>query len=222
MGQPLWCLTRARSEARTCVSTWSNWAGTARAEVTVATPATVHELQDVVRSAAAAGQRLKPIGAGHSFTPIGVTDGVQLRLDRLAGVVRADRETGLVTVLGGTRLHALNEALWMLGLALSNLGDIDAQSIAGAISTGTHGTGARVGGLATQVAALDLVLADGSRLHCSAEENPDVFAAARVGLGALGVSTSVTLQCEPAFALAASETPEPLDDVLAELDELVI
>ena len=204
------------------MTTWTNWAGTASAEVTAVTPATVREVQQVVRSAAEAGQRVKPIGAGHSFTPIGLTDGVQLRLDRLAGVVRADRETGLVTVLAGTRLHALNEALWHLGLSMSNLGDIDVQTISGAISTGTHGTGAHFGGIATQVRALDLVLADGSTLRCSADENPDVFAAARVGLGAIGVLATVTLQCEPAFALAAAESPAGLDEVLADLDENVL
>jgi L-gulonolactone oxidase len=204
------------------MSTWANWAGTASAEVTVTSPATVRELQEIVRQAAEAGQRVKPIGAGHSFTPIGVTDGVQLRLDRLAGVVRADRETGLVTVLAGTRLHALNEALWHLGLSMSNLGDIDVQTISGAISTGTHGTGAKLGGIATQVRALELVLADGELLFCDAERHPDVFAAARVGLGALGVIATVTLQCEPAFALAAAEAPAGLDKVLAELDENVL
>lgn len=204
------------------MTTWTNWAGTATAEVTVATPATVHEVQDVVRRAAASGQRVKPIGAGHSFTAIGVTDGVQLRLDRLAGIVRADRETGLVTVLAGTRLHALNEALWHLGLSMTNLGDIDVQSISGAISTGTHGTGARLGGIATQVRGLELVLADGELLSCDADQHPDVFAAARVGLGALGVIVSVTLQCEPAFALAAAEAPAGLDPVLEELDDNVL
>jgi L-gulonolactone oxidase len=165
---------------------------------------------------------VKPIGAGHSFTSIGVTDGVQLRLDRLAGIVRADRETGLVTVLAGTRLHALNEALWHLGLSLSNLGDIDVQTISGAISTGTHGTGAKLGGIATQVRALELVLADGELLRCDAEQHPDVFAAARIGLGALGVIAAVTLQCEPAFALAAAEAPAGLDRVLDELDQNVV
>jgi FAD-linked oxidoreductase len=204
------------------MTTWTNWAGTATAEVTVATPATMHELQDIVRPAAASGQRVKAIGAGHSFTPIGVTDGVQLCLDRLAGIVRADRETGLVTVLAGTRLHALNEALWHLGLSMTNLGDIDVQSIAGAISTGTQGTGAKLGGIATQVRGLELVLADGELLTCDAEQHPDVFAAARVGLGALGVIASVTLQCEPAFALAAAEAPGDLDRVLDELDENVV
>src|SRR5581483_8291116 len=118
------------------------------------------------RTAAEHGRRVKAIGAGHSFTAIGATDGVQLRLDRLAGVVRADRATGLVTVLAGTRLHALNEVLWQLGLAMANLGDIDVQTIAGAISTGTHGTGAKLGGLATQVRGLELVLADAELLTC--------------------------------------------------------
>jgi L-gulonolactone oxidase len=204
------------------MTTWTNWAGTARADVTVATPSSAAEIAELVRKAAERGQRVKPIGAGHSFTPIGVTDGVQLRLDRLAGIVRADRDTGLVTVLAGTRLHALNEALWHLGLSMTNLGDIDVQTISGAISTGTHGTGVNYGGIATQVRALDLVLADGSILTCDADENPDVFAAARVGLGALGVLATVTLQCEPAFALVAAEGPASLDEVLAELDDNVL
>jgi len=202
--------------------TWTNWAGTAHADVTVATPSGVSEIAELVGAAAARGQRVKPIGAGHSFTTIGVTDGVQLRLDRLAGIVRADRETGLVTVQAGTRLHALNEALWQLGLSMTNLGDIDVQSISGAISTGTHGTGLKYGGIATQVRALELVLADGSVLSCSADDNPDVFAAARVGLGSLGVLATVTLQCEPAFALAAAEGPASLDEVLAELDDNIV
>jgi L-gulonolactone oxidase len=202
--------------------TWTNWAGNVTASLAaIESPATVPELQDAVRSAAARGWRVKAIGAGHSFTSIAATDGVHIRLDRLAGVVRADRETGLVTVLGGTRLHELNAVLWQLGLSMSNLGDIDAQTISGAISTGTHGTGARLGGLATQVRALQLVLADGSLLSCSEDEDPGVFAAARIGLGALGVIATVTLQCEPAFALAAAEAPGRLEDVLAELDQNV-
>lgn len=201
---------------------WTNWAGTAQAEVTPARPSSVGEIAELVGAAAERGRHVKPIGAGHSFTDIGVTDGVQLRLDRLAGIVRADRDTGLVTVLAGTRLHALTETLWQLGLSMTNLGDIDVQTISGAISTGTHGTGVKYGGIATQVRALDLVLADGSTLTCSADENPDVFAAARVGLGALGVIATVTLQCEPAFALAAAEGPASLDGVLADLDGNVL
>jgi L-gulono-1,4-lactone dehydrogenase len=204
------------------MSTWTNWAGTASAEVTVVDPASIAELARTVTAAAERGERVKPIGAGHSFTDIGATDGIQLRLDRLAGIVRADRATGLVTVLAGTRLHALNEALWQLGLSMTNLGDIDVQTVAGAISTGTHGTGVKFGGIATQVRALELVLADGSLLSCSAEENPEVFAAARVGLGALGVIAAVTVQCESGYALAAAEAPGSLDEVLDELDENLV
>jgi L-gulonolactone oxidase len=195
-----------------------------QADVQVAAPATVAELQRTVADAARRGQRVKPIGAGHSFTAIGATDGVQLRLHRLAGIVSADRETGLVTVLAGTRLRTLNEALWDLGLALPNLGDIDVQTVSGAFSTGTHGTGLRYGGLATIVRALELVLADGSLLRCAAGDtaDADLFAASRVGLGALGVIASVTLQCVPAFALAAAEAPATLDEVLADLDDTIV
>ncbi len=134
---------------------------------------------------------------------IAITDGVQLRLDKLNGIVRVDQQTGLVTVRAGTRLHELTALLWELGLSMSNLGDIDVQTLSGAISTGTHGTGIRLGGLATQVRAMQIVLADGTMLDCSPAENADVFAAARVGLGALGVLATITLQCEPAFALRA-------------------
>ncbi|MCU1658851.1 MAG: putative L-gulonolactone oxidase [Pseudonocardiales bacterium] len=201
---------------------WTNWSGTVTARpATVAAPSTIAELQAAVVAAASEGLRVKAVGAGHSFTPIADTDGVQLQLDALDGILRADRETRLVTVLAGTRLHDLNEALWHLGLSMSNLGDVDVQTIAGAISTGTHGTGAKLGGIATQVRAMQLVLADGSLLECSAEHRPDVFAAARVGLGALGVIATVTLECEPAFALAASEAPGSLDQILADLDEYV-
>jgi L-gulonolactone oxidase len=200
---------------------WTNWAGTVRADVAVEVPGSVAELAEVVRRAAENGTRVKPIGAGHSVTAIGAPEGVQLRMDRLAGILCADRETGLVTVLAGTRLHQLNEALWHLGLSMTNLGDIDVQTISGAISTGTHGTGARFGGIATQVRALQLVLADGTLREVDAEREPDLFAAARIGLGALGVIATVTLQCEPAFALAAAEAPAGLDAVLAELDQEV-
>jgi L-gulonolactone oxidase len=204
------------------MTTWTNWAGNVSADVTVVTPSSVGELAGVVAAATDRGQRVKPVGAGRSCSAIAATDGVQVRLDRMAGVVSADRETGLVTVLAGTRLHALNEALWRLGLAMTNLGDADAESVAGAISTGTHGTGAGFGGLATQVRALELVLADGSLLRCAADDNSDVFAAARVGLGALGVIATVTLQCEPAYALAAAEGPASLDELLEDLDENVL
>ena len=202
------------------MATWTNWAATATAQVQEQMPSSAEQVQQAVLRAAENGTRIKAIGAGHSFTAIGVTDGVQLRPEGLTGIVSADPSTGLATVHAGTRLHDLNADLWERGLAMTNLGDIDVQTVAGAISTGTHGTGATLGGIATQVRALELVTADGE-VHTIDATDPDLLRAASVGLGALGVITKVTLQCEPAFALSAHEAPESLDAVLADLDALV-
>ncbi|MCG3749424.1 D-arabinono-1,4-lactone oxidase [Amycolatopsis sp. Poz14] len=200
--------------------TWSNWAGTAKA-----TPQRVHrprstvEIAEVVAGVADAGRRVRAWGSGHSFTAIAAADSDALDLTAWTGIERADLENQQVTVRSGTTLRTLNAALDALGLAMTNLGDIDAQTIAGAISTGTHGTGARFGGISTQIVALELVLADGSVVRCSADERPELFHAARVGLGALGVISTVTLQCEPSFVLSAQERPEPLEQVLDGFDD---
>ena len=134
-------------------------------------------------------------------------------------MLAVDRDRRRVRVLAGTPLHVLNPALQALGLALPNLGDIDRQTVSGAIATGTHGTGTRRQGIAAAVSGLTLVLADGSRLDCSAEVEPQVFDAARVGLGALGVVTEVEVQCVPAYRLHAKETPTSLTDLLPVLQE---
>ncbi|MBP2475497.1 L-gulonolactone oxidase [Crossiella equi] len=176
---------------------------------------------EAVKTAARDDLTVRPLGSGHSFSPVGSPgQGVALDLSDWRGVVAADHKSGQVTVRSGTPLHQLNHELDQLGLAMSNLGDIDRQTIAGAIATGTHGTGARFGGLATQVRELELVLADGSLLRCSAQDHPNVFNAARVGLGALGVVTSVTLQCEPAFALSAAEYPAGLAETAEVFEHL--
>src|SRR3954453_5809528 len=201
---------------------WRNWSGNQHGRAqTVEHPRDVEEVVQVVKRAATDGHRVKALGSAHSFTAVAVTDGVNVALDRMSGVLSVDRETQRVTVRAGTPLHRLNAELAARGLAMSNLGDIDRQTIAGATSTSTHGTGVGLGGLATQIRALELVLADGSVVTCSREEEPELFTAARVGLGALGVVTAVTLQCEPAFELWADERPMPLAQVLEELDDLV-
>ena len=142
---------------------WRNWAGTATAKpARWCQPRTEAGISAAIKDAAADRLPVCALGSGHSFTAIAATAGVALDLSGWTGVTAADTRTGLVTMRSGTTLRALNAELDGLGLALANLGDIDAQTIAGALSTGTHGTGARPGGLATQVAALDLVLADGS------------------------------------------------------------
>jgi FAD-linked oxidoreductase len=200
--------------------TWQNWAGTATADpVRRRWPRSTEEIADALGAAARDGLNVRALGSGHSFTAAAATSGVALDLSGWTGIVAADLESGQVTVRSGTTIRELNAALGTLGLALANLGDIDAQTVAGAISTGTHGTGAGLGGIATQVAGLELVLADGSVVDCSAGQRPDLFAAARVSVGALGVLSSVTLQCVPSFTLAADERPMPVADVLARFDE---
>ena len=142
---------------------------------------TVEGVTDAVRRARRTGWRVRVAGSGHSFTPLVATDGLLLHVDGLSGVLGVDRERRRVRVLAGTPLHVLNPALQALGLALPNLGDIDRQTISGAIATGTHGTGTRRQGIAAAVSGLTLVLADGSTLECSAEVEPEVFAAAAGG-----------------------------------------
>ena len=200
--------------------TWQNWAGTANASpARRAWPRSTEEIAAAVTAAAKDGLTVRAVGSGHSFTAAAATSGTALDLSGWTGIVTADLDSGLVTVRSGTTIRDLNAALGTLGLALANLGDIDAQTISGAISTGTHGTGAKLGGIATQVAGLELVLADGSAVSCSADQRPDLFSAARVSVGALGVLATVTLQCVPAFTLAADERPMPLDEVLARFGE---
>jgi L-gulono-1,4-lactone dehydrogenase len=201
--------------------TWQNWAGTATMDPARRYwPKAAGAISDAVKDAAAAGLTVRALGSGHSFTPAAVTAGAALDLSGWTGIASADTESGLVTVRSGTTLRALNADLDALGLAMPNLGDIDAQTISGAISTGTHGTGARFGGIATQVQALELVMADGSLVRACATQTPDLFAAARVSIGALGVIATVTLRCVPAFRLAAAEFPMPLDEVVGRFDEL--
>jgi L-gulonolactone oxidase len=203
------------------MSAWRNWAGTESATgLEVLRPSSVEEVSAAVKSAAEQGKQLKAVGSGHSFTGCAAPEQVMIRMDGLAAITQADSGTGRVTLGAGTDLRKLNAGLATFDLAMANLGDIDRQTVSGAISTGTHGTGARLGGLATQVIGLELVTADGSVLSCSAEENPDVFAAARISVGALGVIASLTLQCVPAFLLRAQEMPLPLAEVLSGFDEL--
>jgi FAD-linked oxidoreductase len=202
--------------------TWSNWAGNqTMTPARVARPTSVDELSAVVKQAAADDLRVKPIGSGHSFTAIGLTDGVQLDMSGLAGPVQVDTATNQVTAPAGLPLHRLNAALHEHGLGLTNMGDIDRQTVSGAVSTGTHGTGRESAGFAMQLAALELVLADGSVVTCSPTERPELFEVARVGLGALGVLSSVTFQAEPAFLLRADERPMPLADVLGGFEQHV-
>ncbi|MEO5610791.1 MAG: D-arabinono-1,4-lactone oxidase [Ornithinibacter sp.] len=202
------------------MSRWRNWAGNVESDpVEVVAAADTDQVRAALALAARRELTVRVAGSGHSFTPLVATDGVLLRVDALSGLVAVDLEQRRVRVLAGTPLHVLNPVLQALGLALPNLGDIDRQSISGAIATGTHGTGTRLRGIAAAVTGLTLVLADGSSLRCSAGEEPEVFAAARVGLGALGVVTEVELQCVPAFRLHAKESGQSFSALLEHLQD---
>ncbi len=198
---------------------WSNWAGNVRGRpAEVLRPRTAEELAEQVRVTAASGRRIRPVGSGHSFTPVAAPEDVQLSLEHLTGVLAADRATGRVRVAAGTPLRDLNRALELLGLAMPNLGDIDAQTIAGALSTGTHGTGAGLPGLTGAIAGLRLVSPDGTDRWID-ESDPELFGATRLGLGALGIVTEFELACLPAYRLRAVEQPDSLDAVLPRIQE---
>jgi len=175
-------------------------------------------LQQVVQSAQASGRRVKAVGSGHSFTAIAVSEEVLVDLSDYDEIVAIDKMNQTVTVQSGIQLSKLNQALYENSLAMQNLGDIAYQTIAGAISTSTHGTGAKFTGIANQVVALRIVLADSSIVECSANVNAQLFSCARVGLGALGLISTVTLKVVPAFNLAVIEEPMRVDDVLQNLD----
>jgi L-gulonolactone oxidase len=204
---------------------WESWSGLTTARpAQVLSPASTAEVVDAVVAARTHGLTVKMVGSGHSFTDIARADGLLLRPDRLVGVRTVDRDAMTVTVLAGTPLHVLDDVLLGLGLALHNLGDIDRQTVAGAISTGTHGTGGRWASLSAQVAGFEMVTADGGVVRAKASgsaEEVELFGAGRVGLGALGILTAVTFLVEPAFTLEAVEEPMPWGRFVDGFDDLV-
>ena len=200
---------------------WSNWAGTLRCvPVAFEHPGSAREVAGALRRAAEAGRVVRAAGAGHSFSPGPLTDGTLIHLGRLNRILDADAGSGRVKVEAGITLADLNRGLQERGLAMPNLGDIDAQSLAGALATGTHGTGAALPNLSAGVEAIELVDGRGERRTLTAADG-DLLRAARVGLGSLGIVTAVTLRCVPAFRLRGVDATLPLEDVLASLDERV-
>jgi FAD-linked oxidoreductase len=222
----------SHSSAASGPAPWQNWAGNVSASPhRFAVPGSAEDVAAEVRRAAEDGLRVRMTGTGHSFTPAAASDGVLLRPTGLTAIRSVDAADGTVTVEAGCPLHVLNAELLAHGLSLANMGDIQVQTAAGATQTGTHGTGRDVGGMAAQIAGLELVLADGSILTCSAGfptggltlpggAGASLFDAARVGLGALGIVTAVTFNVVPAFLLQAREEPMSWSRVITELDEL--
>src|SRR5688500_1806577 len=200
-------------------TSWTNWAGNQScAPTAIRRPTSEGELVAIVKEAGATGVRVKCVGAGHSFTPSACTDGILVDLSGYGRVLGHDAEARTVTVQAGITLSALCDELDRLGLALENMGDIAYQSIAGATATATHGTGWHFGNISSRIVGMRLIAGDGSVVECSDDENPDVLAAARVGVGALGIVSAVTLEAVPAFRLHAIEEPIRVDEVLADFD----
>jgi L-gulonolactone oxidase len=210
------------SRGRFARGRWTNFAGDQACE-----PATFERPRDraavvrAVRSAASAGRTVRAAGAGHSFNDCVLTGGALISIDRLDRVLDVDSRAGRVRVEAGITLGALNEALWDRGVAVANLGDIDAQSVAGAAATGTHGTGAAHPSLSASLHSVELVTAGGEILELDADRDRDGLRAAQVGLGALGIVTAATIAVVPAFTLDAVETTASLEETLDRFDELI-
>ena len=198
---------------------WHNWSGSVQCKPQqVAKPASIDALVQIIKACSSDNRHVRVVGSGHSFTPLVQTNDVLMSLEHIQGIEEIDTESNTVTVLAGTPLNTLGEVLYARGLAQENLGGIDVQSIAGAISTGTHGTGIGFGTLSTQVDGLTLVTATGELLECSPERNPDIFKAAQVSLGTLGVIAKVKLRVVPAKRLHFKSYRERLSDCLTNLE----
>jgi L-gulonolactone oxidase len=199
--------------------TWRNWSGDQRCSPTeIVRPHDRESLATAIVVAAEAGRTVSVAGSGHSFTAAAMTDGTMIDVADLSGVIDADPGSGIVKVGAGTVLAELNEELHRLGLAMENLGDIDRQTVAGAISTGTHGTGAKLRNISAQVEAVEMVTADGNVRELDRTE-PDLLRAARVSVGALGAISAVTLRCVPSFVLERIDSPQPRDEVLDSFEQ---
>jgi L-gulonolactone oxidase len=181
-------------------------------------PKNEEEVVAIVKEAKKRGLKVKVVGSGHSFTGIAVTNEVLICLDEIADIRDVDFEYSTVRVGAGIKLCDLNPMLQRSGLAMPNLGDIVYQSISGAISTSTHGTGLEFKNIADAVCGMRIVDGEGTVVECDTQQNSEVFHAARVGLGALGIITEVTIQCVEAFNLHAVEEILPIGEVTNNFD----
>ncbi len=212
----------SRSHRTAAGRRWTNFAGDQSClPALTEAPRSRAAVATAIARAGEDGRTVRVAGAGHSFTDAVLTDGTLLSLHRLDRVLEIDRASGLVRVEAGISLGALSEVLWANGLGFANLGDIDVQSLAGAASTGTHGTGAKLANISASLSSIELALAGGGFAELNAESDPDGWRAARISIGALGVITAVTLQAVPAFTLDALETTAAIEPTLDRLDELV-
>ncbi|KAI9272877.1 D-arabinono-1,4-lactone oxidase-domain-containing protein [Phascolomyces articulosus] len=202
--------------------TFQNWAKTFQCTCEIMfEPCSEKQLIKIVQLAQKHNKPIKVFGSGHSPSDLACSRGFMINIDKMNGLLRVDKQDSTITVEAGMTLHQLHATLQEHGLAMSNLGSISDQTIAGVISTATHGTGAGFGCLSSMVLDMTLITANGELIQCSPHENPDLFSAARCSLGALGIITRVSLQVEPAFHLEAIQRPYKFDHVLSDWDDVV-
>ncbi len=200
---------------------WTNWYGNQRcAPRAVERPRSEEEVRAAMRRAAAAGLSVRIAGAGHSNVPLATTDGMLLDLGGMRGLVSVDRDRRQATLLPGTTIAEVGELLWEHGLSLRNQGDIDTQHLAGAVGTGTHGTGRELTSLSGAVVGARIVLADGSVVEAGPDD-PELLRAARTSLGVLGAMTAITLDVTDAYCLQLRFATMPWEAALARWDELL-
>jgi FAD-linked oxidoreductase len=201
---------------------WRNWARTVEcAPRQIRTPATEEELAALIAGAAGDALPLRAVGSGHSYTPLVESTGTILSLDALQGLLDVDSASAQATIRAGSKLKTLGGPLRDRGLALQNQGDVDYQSLGGALGTGTHGTGISLQCLSAHATGFRLILADGSTLDCSPTQSPEVFRAAQVSLGALGIITRIRMQLRPAYRLRDETRVVKLEEALAALPDLL-
>ncbi len=198
---------------------FKNWGGTVDCRPKhMHFPQTEEELVQIINDAREHRRTVRVVGTGHSWTPLAETNDTLVCLDNMQGVINVDPNKKQATVWAGTKLHALGPALYAQGLAMQNLGDIDKQAIAGVLGTGTHGSGIDFGVIPTQVVGIRLVNGLGEIMDLT-EAKGDTFKAAQVSLGALGIITQITIQCEPAYNLKRIKKRAPLEKTLKNIDK---
>lgn len=199
---------------------WSNWSGSVQCNPKeIKTPSSQEEILSIINNCAEQKSTIRAVGSGHSFTGLVSTQGTLISLDLYQGLENIDPKNNEATVLGGTKLKSLGKLLLNNGLAQANLGDIDVQSIAGAISTGTHGSGVSLGSISTQILEITLLTAKGETIVCSENSNKEIFKAAQVSLGSLGIISKIKLQLLPAYKLKYVKEKSTLDDCLKNLEK---
>lgn len=196
---------------------WRNWSNSQLCfPAARKAPANVAELQELIASANGV---VRPVGAGHSFTPLVPTDDTIVSLSRLSGLIEHDNKRLQAKIWAGTRLGDIGKPLEDIGQAMINMPDIDEQTLSGSIATATHGTGAGIGSLSTFVEGLQLITAKGDVIDCDAANNADIFEAAKVSLGALGVITQIKLQNMAPYRLKRETVWREFDEIIEIADE---